>query len=240
MIYDDSETTEQIQLAEMSAASFQNGSFKVWKQLEVAIFLYTGLNVWKMSFKIIIFQFVILSVEFIDWPKLTKLLTGQLLHVAHCGRHEKLWVLIILTTITQLWSTCMHLKRLRLRRQERDNTRPRWRLLNGDNLPPPVKEEGSPRHRKSGRGSKIRWEDVTRSNAPSPPLQKDVDSFLSMEWRKEEQQLFLFMLWYTARHRNQNPTNQLVAKGIQFDVIHYSYCLNSPRQRNIPSTDNYR
>lgn len=49
-----------------------------------------------------IFQFVILSVEFIDWPKLTKLLTDQLVHVAHRRRHEKLWILIILTTITQL------------------------------------------------------------------------------------------------------------------------------------------
>lgn len=39
----------------------------------------------------------------IDWPKLTKLLTGQLVHwyVANRRRHEKLWILIILTTITQ-------------------------------------------------------------------------------------------------------------------------------------------
>lgn len=37
----------------------------------------------KCNVKIIIFQFVMLSVEFIDWPKLTKLLTNQLVYVAN-------------------------------------------------------------------------------------------------------------------------------------------------------------
>lgn len=102
----------------------------------------------------------------IDWPKLTKLLTGQLVHVANRRRHEKLWILIILTTITQQLHNSKGQHKTTM-------TTPEWGLSSLL----PVKEEGSPQYRKSGRDSKIRWENVTRSNAPSPPGRRSSNYF---------------------------------------------------------------